>query len=406
MQTYYFQFNPKASSRAFKVKMAVDAKSLDEAMAIAERNLRGERHKRKDFMLKVAVLTEQEYNGYEVDQSTLEAVPKKEAQSEAVIKEAIEEVAEIDEDPFARYIEKNKWTIEKLNTKLEMLPPGERLVIDGLDDEIYHGSIGVSCSKLKMFIECPKKFKAHYVDCIIPRAEKAYFDMGKAIHTITLESHKFETSYICQADDIKVRNGKKWDAFKAEAEAAGQVVLTKSQWDDMPIMRQSLENEPTALALTTGGVSEQSIFMRDVETGLIVKCRPDYKIDDLIIDLKSSASAAVKDIQYKFKKLGYHIQDALYTDVAQAKEFAFLVVESSSPFVWVGPVMFEQEAKRLGYLAYRKAMRELKRCLETDVWPGYTDEPVIIGLNKFEQDQLESLETEQAQAEYNQEQAA
>ncbi|WP_351122649.1 PD-(D/E)XK nuclease-like domain-containing protein [Shewanella sp. T24-MNA-CIBAN-0130] len=410
MQTYYLQFNPKANAPGgtFKQLMAIDAKSLDSAMALAEKQLREDGIKRKHFMLRVAVLTKDDYEFATASEpvedtvavEAVEAVEPKKQAAPKVSPAAKAEPANDDSDPFAQFVEAAKWTVEKLNTKLEMLPPGERLVIDNLDDEIYHSCIGVSTSKLKMFIQCPKKFKAHYIDCIIPRTEKAYFDMGKAIHTLTLQPWLFASSYIEQAEDIKVRNGKKWDEFKAAA--GNKVVLTKAQWAEMPIMRQSLENEPTALALTKGGVAEQSYFMRDVETGLIVKCRPDYKIGDLIIDLKSAASAAVKDIRWNFKKLGYHIQDALYTEVSQAKEFAFLVVESSAPFVWVGPVAFDEEAKRFGYLKYRKALRELKQCMETDIWPGYTDEMVTIELNKFESDELEALETEQAQAEYEQ----
>lgn len=298
-----------------------------------------------------------------------------------------------DDDPFAAFAPK-PWTIETLNARLEQLAPGERLIIDDLPDDIYHGAIGVSSSKLKLFIECPQKYHAKYIAKIIPDPEKAYFDFGKAVHTTFLQPWLFASSYVRQPDEIKVRRSKAWDEFKAKADANGQVVLTSDQWDDIPILRQSLESKPKAKALTTGGVAERSIFTRDVETGLIIKCRPDYMIGSLIIDLKSDASADPRFFGAKAKKLGYHIQDALYTDVAQADEFAFLVVESSRPFVITAPVILDADVKRLGYLKYRKAMRELKRCMEHNVWPAYTDVAVTVGLNAFEAQELDALENE------------
>ena len=270
-----------------------------------------------------------------------------------VVEAEVELVAEL--DPFAQFIAP-EWTITSLNSQLERLSTGETLIIDELPDTIYHGAIGVSCSKLKLFIECPQKYKAKYVDCVIPDTEKAYFDMGKAIHTVVLEPHLFASSYICQPETIKRRAGKDWTAFKEAADANNQIILTKVQWDDMPILRQSLESNSTAKALSTGGISERSIFKRDIETGLLIKCRPDYQIDDLIIDLKSSKSANPRFFGADAKKLGYHIQDALYTDVSGANEFAFFVVESSCPFVITAPVILDEHVKRLGYLKYRKAM--------------------------------------------------
>jgi hypothetical protein len=297
-----------------------------------------------------------------------------------------------DDDPFAQFVV--TWTIESLNSRLEQLLPGERLIIDGLPDDVYHGSNGISCSKLKLFLECPQKYKAKYIDGMIPDAEKSYFDFGKAAHCMVLEPWAFNERYICQPDDINVRRGNAWDAVKSSADAAGQVVLTQQQWEDMPLLRQSLEANSTALALSTGGVSERSIFMRDVETGLIIKCRPDYTIGNIIVDLKTSDTADPRFFGAKAKRLGYHIQDAMYSDIAQAEEFCFFVIESERPFVITAPVIMEPPVKRLGYLKYRKALREIKQCMDSGIWPAYTADPVYVELNGWEQSELDDLESQ------------
>lgn len=395
-------FNPMASAPkgTCSITYCIEVDSLAAAERQAEANLAAEGYNRKHFRRNIeshCTLVESQA----AELNAVEAVKyddlidhDKGLYADALTPEPAALVE--DDDPFAAFAPK-PWTIETLNARLEQLAPGERLIIDDLPDDIYHGAIGVSSSKLKLFIECPQKYYAKYIAKIIPDPEKAYFDFGKAIHTVFLQPWLFASSYVCQPEEIKIRSSKAWYAFKANADAAGQVVLTQSQWEDMPILRQSLESNPKAKALTTGGVAERSIFTRDVETGLIIKCRPDYMIGSLIIDLKSDASADPRFFGAKAKKLGYHIQDALYTDVAGADEFAFLVVESSRPFVITAPVILDADVKRLGYLKYRKAMRELKRCMEHNVWPAYTDVAVTVGLNAFEAQELDALENESAE---------
>lgn len=286
------------------------------------------------------------------------------------------------------------WTVESLNKTLDGLKAGERFVIDDLPNEIYHRCHGLSCSKLKVFIyDTPATYKAKYIDKIIPEKDKDYFRFGNAAHTIALEPHLFESAYIKQPENIRTRSGKEWDKCKAKADSKGQVVLTASQWEDMSILKQSIANTPNALRLTRGGIAERSIFVRDKETGLILKCRPDYMIKDLTVDVKTTKSANPKWVGHDFKKLGYHIQDAMYSDIAKASEFVFLAIESERPFLITAPLRMSDRTKRLGFLKYRTALRDLKECMDSGVWPGYTDELVSVDLNKFEQEELNKLES-------------
>lgn len=297
------------------------------------------------------------------------------------------ELEQLDEFDFV-------WTVESLNKTLDGLKPGKRFIIDGLPNEIYHGCQGVSSSKIKYFIEeCAAKYKARYIDKIIPEKDKDYFRFGNAAHTIVLEPHLFDSSYVRQPDHIGTRNGKEWDKCKAKADSKGQIVLTATQWEDMPILKKSIANTPAALKLTRGGIAERSIFIRDEETGLILKCRPDYMIKDLIVDVKTTKSANPKWVGHDFKKLGYHVQDAMYSDIANVSDFVFLAIESERPFLITAPVRMTDRAKRLGLLEYRTALRDLKQCMDSGKWPSYTDERVNVDLNKFEQEKLNNLES-------------
>ncbi|WP_413734308.1 PD-(D/E)XK nuclease-like domain-containing protein [Shewanella sp. BJSY2023SW005] len=384
-------FEPMAAARKARGLVSIsyiveaDTRVKAELMAIA--NLESEGYVRTDFKraIKCTEVAPEPAPEPQPDETELPAAA-------VADKSNVDQEAANDDDPFAAFVV--NWTIESLNDRLEHLAPGERLVIDGLPDDIYHGSNGISCSKLKLFLECPQKYKAKYIDGMIPDAEKSYFDFGKAAHCMVLEPWAFSERYICQPDEIKVRRGKAWDDVKAQADNGGQVVLTRQQWEDMPLLRQSLESNKTALALSTGGVSERSIFKRDEETGLIIKCRPDYTIGGLIVDLKTSDTAEPRFFGAKAKRLGYHIQDAMYSDISECNEFCFFVIESARPFVITAPVIMDDKTKRLGYLKYRKALREIKQCMSTGEWPAYTDETTYVELNSWEQSELDDLEAQ------------
>lgn len=283
-----------------------------------------------------------------------------------------------------------KGQITKLNKELTVLAPGQVLVKENLHAEVYHGADGVSNSKLKVYRECPAKYKARYITGELEAAESRAFDLGKAAHGLILEPQKFHAEFVRQPDEIKVRRGKTWDAFKAEH--ADKVVITGSDWEACQRIRSSVERSHFGAKLLNGGKAEVSFFKHDEETGLVIKCRADYLLGDLLVDVKTAASAHPEEFARKAKALGYHIQDAIYRDVVGAPEFAFLAVEKEPPYVVTAPILFDEAARRLGYLQYRDALRSLAESIEFDHFPGYTSEPVIVGLKPWEQSELEKLE--------------
>lgn len=286
------------------------------------------------------------------------------------------------------------WTVEALNKSLDGLTVGEQLRIEDLPNDIYHAVQGVSASKLKLFIECPYKYHAMYVAMTMAFKEKQYFSFGRAGHTTILEPHKFDREFTCMPDYSGSGSVAKKDLFKAQAAREGKEILTQEQWDAQSLLRKSIDAHPTAKRFLSGGVAEVSYFIRDAETGLIIKARPDYMISNLIVDLKTSDTTDPRFVGAKFRKLGYHIQDALYTDVVNAENFVFVAIESKGAHVVTAPIIFDDNVKRLGYLKYRKAIRDLKRCMDTGQWPMYTEKPLIIKANKFDLDELQKMESE------------
>jgi hypothetical protein len=289
-------------------------------------------------------------------------------------------------------------TIETLNARLKLLQPGEVLRIEGLPNEIYHAVIGVSCSKLKVFInDCAFMYKATFIDKLVSFEHKSYFDFGSAGHTIILEPHKFDSEY-CKMPDYSGEGSKaKRDRFNMLAEKRGQTPLSESVYDTMPKLRAAIDANPQAKAFTSGGVAEVSYFKRDEETGLIIKARPDYMIGNVIVDLKTSDTVNPKFLPSKFSKLGYDIQGAMYCDVVGADAFFFVAIQSAAPYMVTAPIMFDSTKRKIARIKYRNALRDLKQCMDSGVWPAYQPNEkraFVLKANKFEINELEKLESE------------
>ncbi len=288
------------------------------------------------------------------------------------------------------------WTLESLNARIDALEVGEVLRIEDLSNELYHKSHGVSTSQLKVFIDCPYRYHAMYVERSIEFEDKPCFAFGRAGHTAILEPHKFELDYIRQPDDIATRTGAKWEYFKEQATRQGKEVLSGEFYDAMPKLQKSIKASKYGEILTTGGVAEVSYWMNDQESGMVIKCRPDYELKGgkIISDLKTSVSTKPSKIERKFKELGYHIQDALYSYIVKPDAFVFVAIESKAPHVVTAPIEFDADVKRLGYLKFKKALRDLKQCHESGVWPMYTEKKVVISATKYELNEIERLEGE------------
>ena len=104
-----------------------------------------------------------------------------------------------------------------------------------------------------------------------------------------------------------------------------------------------------------------------------------------MVDLKTTAgSAAPNDFAVTAAKYRYYIQEAFYRAGARATgigdcDFYYLTVEKQPPNL-VSVTRLHPDAIQLGDQLMRQAVRTYATCLETDTWPGYSDEVTEIDL--------------------------
>ena len=240
---------------------------------------------------------------------------------------------------------------------------------------------------IKSFVPAPFRTPAHLFHRLNEGPPEPTKDQikGTKAHCLYFEPDRFKREFHVLPAAIKDRRS---NANKAAIEAA------EAQFgDDRVLMHEEfLEFQGFAFAaadhdlvrplIGAVGRTELTVVWIDEETGLTCKGRFDKLIEaaeqaPCIIDYKTTVCAHWRLFERQFAALGYDLQAAAYTDGATAQLgtkpiFRVIAQEKSPPYLCVvGRV--REETLDSGRTKYRAALREIKRCLTTGVWPGYAD---------------------------------
>jgi PDDEXK-like domain of unknown function (DUF3799) len=246
------------------------------------------------------------------------------------------------------------------------MPNRERPVIEpgiyvGLDEDIYHAADGLSFSGMKALSISPLNYWHHNLNPDYEREKEGFaLRFGKAAHCLALEPDWFNRRYALQltpkdrpgalvsADDMKAfleKNGLPksakrkqdlidrikgsglevpiWDHEIEEYAQlhAGKTLLGEDESARLGKAASILRDDQAARAILTGGIPEVSFFVRDPETGVMLKARMDYVKPKATIDLKTFSNSRGKptdkvvfDAIYYER---YHLQCVFYTKVRE-----------------------------------------------------------------------------------------
>lgn len=246
----------------------------------------------------------------------------------------------------------------------------------GLTNEAYHQLSAVSPSRLKLLARSP----LHYFDQweAPDREVQAPTDAmarGTALHTAVLEPELWDqTVAIRPALDCRTKAGKEAaEAF--EATAAGRLVLSQDDADDVRRMADAVCEHPAARhILGLPGRREASYTWTDAATGIECKTRPDWHADDrsFVVDLKTTKDASRREFAKSISNFDYHVQAAWNRSALDAEQFLTIAVESVRPFA---VAVYPASAAMLtaGERRIQQALELLADCRRTGIWPGYGD---------------------------------
>ena len=202
----------------------------------------------------------------------------------------------------------------------------------------YRAHKAISKSKL----DAARKSGRHLYDMLYgpPRDSTAAFDMGTVLHASALPGEDADEIAVRMPEGMK-KTTKEGKAFVAEHK--DKIILNSSDAYLVDQMMLSLREHPFSASLVNGelkGKAEQSFFCTDKETGLELKARPDFILDDcsLILDLKTTVDASPKGFQRSVANYRYFVQASHYLDVVEGatgtrpQAFLFVAVEKTRPF--------------------------------------------------------------------------
>lgn len=289
-------------------------------------------------------------------------------------------------------------------------------IIRGMPDDIYHSTIGLSTSGLKMLLECRAIYFDKYLSGTYIEEEKACYKIGKACHKYILEgAEAFEKTYwfnpfgkMVKADLIKELEQRKINFNKndknetfielllnADKIERKEIELDSNELNQVVGMARAINSKKIAKnAFSQKGESELSIFWQDEETGLWLKCRPDFLPYDCknIPDYKTCASAKPEKFSSDFINLGYYIQAAqyragvyevtkyLFDEPIEVDNFFFVAQEKKRPFI-TQVYLPEMNIVDYGVKAVRKAINIYLECQEKGVWETYSEGIITISLD-------------------------
>lgn len=254
-------------------------------------------------------------------------------------------------------------------------------------NEAYHADhTAVSKTALSLFRESRRLYEAEYITHTAPpRKTTKAMELGDLAHAALLEPERLETDYVYYPEDILSSNGAastiKAKDFKEKHTAAGRVVLKREDFKTVAKMVQSIR-EVCKPWLAMPAKREHAIYWTHDESGLRLKCKPDWLIiaDDrcFVFDPKTSNDPRPEAAKYKAEDFQWWLQEAHYREGIEAAtgkpvEWYWICPETEFPFR-CSICAFDDETRMAGAFARRKLLLELADCINTnnfaELWEG------------------------------------
>lgn len=250
---------------------------------------------------------------------------------------------------------------------------------DQLSSDTYHGSAGLSSTRLKRLVShSPLYFKT-----APPIKTTPAMLQGSVLHAMILEPDEVADRYLFAPGlDLRTKKGK--DALadlEAEAAAKGAEVIRQDP-THLWAIADAVSSHPAWQRMIGQRPACERSYYWSSDQGQLLKCRPDALNETdwmsgdriLVVDLKSAQDPRPVQFGKRAIDLGYDISAAMYcSGVARVTgkpvDFAWFTFCPEPPYE-VALYFYSHAAKRRGDAMYRKALATLAECEASGHWPG------------------------------------
>lgn len=264
-----------------------------------------------------------------------------------------------------------------------------------LPSEDYFSYKAASNSALKLVRRSP----AHHKYREPAEHDTRAMEIGSAIHCAILEPERFDKYYLIAEADV--RTAAEYRGLAKDV--GGARVLTRPEHRRIKgMMESAYRNSEFRKYMEAGGRNEVSVFTKDPLTGVEVKCRFDRLGDSLwALDAKKCQDASPDDFRKSITNYGYYMQIPFYAAVWEwetgekidcSRDFPIVAFEEKAPHACVLHDL-DEVALMLGRKHFREALDQYARCLDSGIWPGYSQERVMTSVTDWAANELfEELE--------------
>lgn len=247
----------------------------------------------------------------------------------------------------------------------------------------YYSIKKLSNSGISLILDCPARYK-NWLDELDEKDTKA-LAFGRMFHMAILEPEKFQETYIYTDLNLTTKEGK---AFKASL-SENQIPIKSDEYEQMLHMQEAVFNHPQAKHFFKSFEAEKEIYYN--YNGLDLKAKLDLisvvKGKKYVVDVKTTTSVKLYDLQKTIEKYGYYrqawkYQNALIQTGEQVDGFFFIFIEKKSPYL-ITCVQLDTEAIEQGKQECIQAMETLKECEANGIYPCYTKKIETISIFNY-----------------------
>lgn len=260
--------------------------------------------------------------------------------------------------------------------------------IHGIDADTYRTSDGIATSDIKYIL--PPKTPAHYHAWRtgqIEREETRAMLIGTLCHLAVLEPDQLEKSFVVKPDgkegDARTKEGKEW-----KERHAGLTILDAKEATMLAGMKASVATHAAASVLLEGSKREVSLYDQH-RSGLKIKGRIDILGNGFVADVKTAEAGDAAGFSSAIFRYNYHVQAAMYCQLAKVERFLFIAVEKVPPFA-VAVYELSPTALQIGLNALNNALDLIAKCQDANEWPSYSNQPQTIDLPSWAYKQVEA----------------
>ena len=231
--------------------------------------------------------------------------------------------------------------------------------METLTQQEYRAIEALGSTDIKTLLENPYLFKNG-----VKKEPTDNLILGSVIHTLILEPQKLESEYIIMPElNLRTNDGKAQKAeFEAEAKATNKTLVKSEIFNQAEAVSKSFLNSSLSSFLR-GEVKAEASFFGEID-GVKVKARPDLILpqQQIIIDFKTTSQVgggSADGFAKMAANFSYYIQASLYLEITKYKQFYFIVLETTEPFM-VGCYKLDSEALEFGKSEIRRAIEIYK----------------------------------------------